>query len=138
MPAVPKAGHSYVPPVDVTSPKGRWKLVRVLSDGGPNSWSAAEGRWDDEPRLAIRWNGGDGGRLGSPQSRGLPTWFVVPPEIEPDLRECLARAAHHSREGPGSLKGDLMAIGRQCAGLPTLDPRPADQILGYNETGLPE
>lgn len=31
----------------------------------------------------------------------------------------------------------LDAIARHCAALPTRDPRPADEILGYDERGLP-
>lgn len=32
---------------------------------------------------------------------------------------------------------ELMAIGRRCAALPELDPRSADDIIGYDENGLP-
>ena len=28
--------------------------------------------------LAMRWNGSPKNRLGNPQSRGLPAWFIVP------------------------------------------------------------
>ncbi|MGX9728368.1 MAG: type II toxin-antitoxin system VapB family antitoxin [Candidatus Electronema sp. VV] len=40
--------------------------------------------------------------------------------------------------GPQNLKEELLAIGRHCAALPLLDSRTPDQILGYNEQGLPE
>lgn len=36
-----------------------------------------------------------------------------------------------------SLKDELLAIGAHCAGLPDLDIRSADDILGYNQQGLP-
>ncbi len=36
-----------------------------------------------------------------------------------------------------SVVEDVMEIGRHCAALPLLDERPADQILGYDENGLP-
>jgi antitoxin VapB len=36
-----------------------------------------------------------------------------------------------------SLKDDILEIGRRCAALPVLDPRSADEILGYDENGLP-
>jgi len=36
-----------------------------------------------------------------------------------------------------SLADELDAIGRQCATLPVLDPRTPDEILGYDEHGLP-
>ena len=31
--------------------------------------------------LAMRWNGTDDNVIGNPQSRGLPTWFIVPREF---------------------------------------------------------
>lgn len=36
-----------------------------------------------------------------------------------------------------SLADELDAIGRRCAALPVLDPRAPDEILGYDEHGLP-
>ncbi len=36
-----------------------------------------------------------------------------------------------------SLVDDILEIGRQCAMLPELDDRTADDILGYDEDGLP-
>jgi len=36
-----------------------------------------------------------------------------------------------------SLVDDLMAIGRRCAALPVLDRRSADEILGYDDDGVP-
>ena len=32
----------------------------------------------------------------------------------------------------------MMAISRRCAALPELDPRGADEIVGYDQNGLPE
>ena len=40
-------------------------------------------------------------------------------------------------QGGRSLAGEILEIGRRCASLPDLDRRPADEILGYNEHGLP-
>ncbi len=37
-----------------------------------------------------------------------------------------------------SLADRLVAIGRECAALPILDKRSADEILGYGEDGLPD
>ena len=37
----------------------------------------------------------------------------------------------------GSLTAELLEIGRRCAALPDLDPRTPDEILGYDEHGLP-
>lgn len=36
-----------------------------------------------------------------------------------------------------SLADELDAIGKQCAALPVLDPRAPDEIVGYDEHGLP-
>jgi antitoxin VapB len=32
---------------------------------------------------------------------------------------------------------ELLEIGRRCAGLPELDARSADEIIGYDEHGIP-
>lgn len=39
--------------------------------------------------------------------------------------------------GVRSLGEDILAIGRRCARLPDLDVRTADEMLGYDEHGLP-
>ena len=51
------------------------------------------------------------------------------------LRERLERvkAARKRRQ----LADELDEIARRCAALPVLDPRPAEEILGYDEHGLP-
>jgi antitoxin VapB len=51
------------------------------------------------------------------------------------LRERLSREEAR-RRGP-SLRRELEAIRRRCSSLPVLDSRPADEILGYDEHGLP-
>lgn len=51
------------------------------------------------------------------------------------LRDRLARVR---RQRPKRrLADDLNEIARRCASLPVLDRRPADEILGYDERGLP-
>jgi len=40
------------------------------------------------------------------------------------------------RSGRG-LAEEIMEIGRRCASLPDLDTRSAEEILGYDESGLP-
>ena len=37
----------------------------------------------------------------------------------------------------GSLADELDAIARRCAALPVLDARSADEIIGYDEHGVP-
>ena len=52
------------------------------------------------------------------------------------LRDKLAAHAHKKEEAE-RLVAEIMEIGRRCAALPVLDPRSPDEILGYDENGLP-
>jgi antitoxin VapB len=52
------------------------------------------------------------------------------------LRERLARLQQR-RAVTRSLADDLNEIALHCARLPVQDERPADEILGYDERGLP-
>lgn len=51
------------------------------------------------------------------------------------LRERLVRET--SREPAVPLREELAAIRRRCASLPMADRRPAEEILGYGENGVP-
>lgn len=52
------------------------------------------------------------------------------------LRERLARLKGR-RPKRRPLRDELREIGRRCASLPTLDNRHEDDILGYDDRGLP-
>ena len=52
------------------------------------------------------------------------------------LRERLARE-ERKEQAIDDLVEDIMEIGRHCAALPLLDARSADEIIGYDENGLP-
>ena len=41
------------------------------------------------------------------------------------------------RAAEPDLAEELMEIGRRCAGLPVLDDRSPDEIVGYDEHGVP-
>lgn len=82
---------AYIDPNTVVSPKASWSLIKVLRNGetpgkGDGDASLAIGKWDDhdgngpQSVFAMRWNGTKAAKtgVGNPQSRGLPTWFVVP------------------------------------------------------------
>ena len=80
---------SYITSDKVTSPRRHFTLIAVLDDGktkdnstGAKNVSIAVGRWKaggtEKPVLAMRWNGDEENPIGKPQSRGLPTWFIVP------------------------------------------------------------
>lgn len=75
----------YTPPGDVHSPRHNWTLLAILDEGNgtDNRGALAVGRWDNKEDpvsnvLAMRWNGTKDVPVGNPQSRGLPTWFIVP------------------------------------------------------------
>ena len=52
------------------------------------------------------------------------------------LREKLLRLK--GRGSASELKEDLLSIGQRCAALPNRDLRSAEDILGYDEQGLPK
>lgn len=51
------------------------------------------------------------------------------------LRERLVR--EQGRVRAPRLRDEIMAIAKRCSELPVLDPRSPDEILGYDEHGLP-
>jgi antitoxin VapB len=51
------------------------------------------------------------------------------------LRERLRRV--EGRVAAPRLRDELRAIRKRCSGLPVLDPRSPDEILGYDDRGLP-
>lgn len=51
------------------------------------------------------------------------------------LRERLAR--EESKRRAPSLRQELEAIRKRCSALPVLDARTPEEILGYDEHGLP-
>ncbi len=85
---------AYVDPGTVQSPKGRVSDVTVLYDKGPtkSSWSIAKLKWEGADAVGIRWNGevDDESGVGSPQSRGIPVWLIVPPEISDAVLKSVA------------------------------------------------
>jgi hypothetical protein len=94
----------YRDPTTVVSPKSRWELTRVLCNTGQGGWAVAEGTWDKEPALSIRWNGDDDSSSpGNPQSHGNPTWFIVPTELE----EAVRGVAHKLNEARSYITYDV-------------------------------
>jgi antitoxin VapB len=57
--------------------------------------------------------------------------------VKESLRESLARRRSGQEEARRVLER-VMRIGRNIAALPVLDSRTPDEILGYNDFGLPE
>jgi hypothetical protein len=83
----------YIRPNQVTSPQDYISNVRVLHDGGENSFSIAMIEWEGNDCFAIRWNvarrewddpekqNENRHCVGMPSSHGYPVWFVLPDEI---------------------------------------------------------
>jgi antitoxin VapB len=55
--------------------------------------------------------------------------------IREALRDRLERESHRARRGVGL---EIRRIQERLARLPVLDPRSPDEILGYDEHGLPD
>ena len=87
--------EDYIKPENVTSPRHSWALTHVLEDGAkPDSYgervAICIGRWEDTPVLGMRWNGTKDSPIGTPQSRGLPTWFIIPSRLQDAVVETLS------------------------------------------------
>jgi hypothetical protein len=90
-----------IDPKTVLSPKGMVDHLKVIHDGGVHNdgdpwsgWSLATLSWDRGPAVGIRWNGIVGEGVGSPQSRGIPTWMIVP---DPLAGIAVAKVERHLR-----------------------------------------
>jgi hypothetical protein len=56
-------------------------MLNVIRDDGPGEPAFSLGAWDGTPAILFRWNGTDDQPIGNPQSRGLPTWIVLPSDL---------------------------------------------------------
>lgn len=76
---------SYIDPKMVISPKARISNLDVVYNGKENGWSLAKMKWDGNDVVGMRWNGGSKDHrfpnIGNPQSRGVPTWFILPEAV---------------------------------------------------------
>lgn len=100
---------SYVDPRTVIAPRSRITSVEVLYDGGKGGWSVARLEFDGKECLGMRWNGGDEEPgIGNPQSRGRPTWFVVPNEFADIVRDEVEKLGN-------SRHAELLAAYREMA-----------------------
>jgi antitoxin VapB len=63
------------------------------------------------------------------------TGVSITEAITTALREQLAR--EEGKRNAHRMRDELLAIGRRCAALPDLDTRSPEEILGYDEIGLP-
>lgn len=77
---------AYIKADQARSPRHFWTLIEVLVDQGESTenegkWSLSIGEWSGNRRVGVRWNGTADMPAGNPQSRGNPTWFILPPEF---------------------------------------------------------
>lgn len=87
----------------------------------------------DSPFVALNIRNAETERLAAALARR--TGETKAEAVKQALMERLKRL---QREDVGlSLADELAAIARHCASLPKLDDRPMDEILGYDDHGLP-
>lgn len=92
---------SYVEPASVLSPRASIRSVEVIYSTNNGGWSVAKIGWEDSESIGIRWNGSDDAPgIGSPQSRGNPTWFILPEELHDVI---LAKIEELIVSAPGGL-----------------------------------
>ena len=53
------------------------------------------------------------------------------------VKEALREKLDRERDQRGRLADRAMEIGKLCASLPVLDARTSDEIIGYDEHGVP-
>ncbi len=93
---------SYIRPEEVLSPKKHvGGVLEVIHDPGENRMSVARILWEEEEKIATRWNGSDDQPLGNPVSRGHATWFVVDDYAAPKVEEAARAEAERSPNSHG-------------------------------------
>lgn len=84
----------YHNPLNVWSPRDCIDNVQLLYDGGlTDAYSLAIITWQGQDRIGVRWNvnqrewadpakvAGTVICVGEPNSRGYPTWFILPEDL---------------------------------------------------------
>ncbi|MBW4034744.1 MAG: hypothetical protein HIU90_04670 [Proteobacteria bacterium] len=68
----------YASPQNVTAPRERWLLHRVIIDNGSQKPAYALGIWDKTDRcIGARWNGDDTNPVGWPRIFTNPCWHIL-------------------------------------------------------------
>lgn len=78
----------------------------------------ALGEWDGERRIGFRWNGTEDNPIGNPQSRGLPTYTM----LDPNLHEAIIALLPHEQR---SLARRFLGTGLLFDGVTLSDDRAA-------------
>ena len=80
----------FLNPKEILSPKGRVNNIDVLEE--TEFYTIVILEWDGKDSLAVRWNPLKEEELGTPASRGVPTWFILPESIAKSyLKENLSK-----------------------------------------------
>jgi antitoxin VapB len=72
------------------------------------------------------------------KAKGKPVAIVVRDAIEASAREAGLRVAQPGRLSAAEKRNRLLEISERSAARPIIDARTPDEILGYDERGLPE
>lgn len=116
--------HKYYYPSQVTSPRDCVSNVVTVFDGGigANPFSIALVTWNGDVRTGMRWNvtlrewddtnKGSGSimSVGEPNSRGYPTWFILPNELLGQMLSGKGEIAESVREALKSLDPATEAV----------------------------
>lgn len=120
--------HTYYDPLQVTSPKDCISNVTKVFDGGvgTNPFSIALVTWNGDVRVGMRWNvtlrewddaskaSGSVVSVGEPNSRGYPTWFILPIELLEQLLSGSGKMAEAVREALDSIEPASEAVETQA------------------------
>ncbi|KMK82603.1 hypothetical protein [Pectobacterium brasiliense] len=87
----------YTDPSAVISPKSSVSSVRVIEDKKEGSFAITKLNYEGRETLACRWNGGENEPAGHPNSRGIPTWFIIPDEMQEDIMKGVIERAKSER-----------------------------------------
>lgn len=136
----------YYDPKDVLTPKSSVAKLRPIYDSQEDGFSVALMDWDEEPAVGIRWNGSspEGQSLGNPQSRGLPTWFILPrifavPVLKAILEEGVGGGNIDVRKAEQEVKKAIAERGgfREVIDDTDLEKRIVDIIRRLKDEGEP-
>ena len=73
----------YIRPEDVLSPRDKVKNLEIIINNDKEDYSIALLEYNGTECVGVRWNTTNEKKdnIGTPQSRGIPTWFILPKEI---------------------------------------------------------
>ena len=73
----------YIRPEDVLSPRDKVKNLEIIRNNDKEDYSIALLEYDGIECVGVRWNttNEEKDNIGTPQSRGVHTWFILPKEV---------------------------------------------------------